>query len=73
VRRDERPGRLGPGIIWAPPNGANLEAGWHGWQLVVGNAYMLTGLALLMLLIATAAHCCRAGPRERGPSDETAV
>jgi len=43
------------GVIWAAPSGNNLELAWHGWQLIVGNAYVLTGLALFALLMATAA------------------
>jgi alpha-1,2-mannosyltransferase len=42
------------GIIWAPPSGNNTELGWHGSQLIVGNAYVLTGIALLMLLVVAA-------------------
>jgi Glycosyltransferase family 87 len=42
------------GVIWAAPSGNNRELAWHGWQLLVGNAYVLTGLALLALLIAIA-------------------
>jgi alpha-1,2-mannosyltransferase len=44
------------GVIWAAPTGNNIELTWHGWQLIVGNAYVLTGLALLALLIGTAAR-----------------
>jgi alpha-1,2-mannosyltransferase len=47
------------GVIWAAPSGNNLELTWHGWQLIVGNAYVLTGLALLALLIAIAARLAR--------------
>jgi len=39
------------GLIWAPPSGDNREVGWHGFQLIVGNAYVLTGLALFVLLL----------------------
>jgi len=42
------------GVIWAAPSGKSRELSWHSWQLIVGNAYILTGLALLGLLIATA-------------------
>jgi len=42
------------GLIWAPPNGAGREAGWHGFQLIVGNTYVLTGLALLLALTGAA-------------------
>jgi alpha-1,2-mannosyltransferase len=42
------------GLIWAPPTGDNRELGWHGFQFIVGNAYVLTGLALFVLLLAVA-------------------
>jgi alpha-1,2-mannosyltransferase len=51
------------GLIWAPPDGANRETGWHGFQLLVGNAYVLTGLALFLLL-AVAATRPPAGSRD---------
>jgi alpha-1,2-mannosyltransferase len=44
------------GVIWAAPSGNNLELAWHGWQLIVGNAYVLTGLALLAALVGAAAR-----------------
>jgi hypothetical protein len=64
-----RPRDMGPfslGVIWDPPN-TNLlvynrfgdlpsfpEYHWHGHQLIIGNAYVLGGLALLCLLVALA-------------------
>jgi alpha-1,2-mannosyltransferase len=39
------------GIIWAPPNANYAEYRWHGLQQIVGNAYVLTGLALFVLLV----------------------
>jgi hypothetical protein len=42
------------GIIWVPPNAGNDEYGWHGLQLIVGNAYVLTGLALFIALLVMA-------------------
>jgi Glycosyltransferase family 87 len=47
------------GVIWAAPTGNNLELTWRGWQLIAGNAYVLTGLALLALLIGTGARLAR--------------
>lgn len=47
------------GVIWAAPSGNNRELSWHGWQLLVGNAYVLTGLALLAVLVVTAARVAR--------------
>jgi alpha-1,2-mannosyltransferase len=48
------------GVIWAAPSGNNRELSWHGWQLLAGNAYVLTGLALLALLVVTAIRVARA-------------
>jgi hypothetical protein len=42
------------GVIWAPPSGNNSELGWHGFQLIVGNAYVLTGIALFLLVLLVA-------------------
>jgi len=62
------------GVIWAAPTGNNnIELGWHGWQLIVGNAYVLTGLALLVLLIGTAARVARTrNPAAVAPSGSRA-
>jgi len=49
------------GVIWAAPSGNNRELAWHGWQLIVGDAYVLTGLVLLALLVATAVQVMRSG------------
>jgi alpha-1,2-mannosyltransferase len=50
------------GIIWAPPNGHDREHRWHGLQLLVGNAYVLTGIVLLIAMMAVAVAVHR--PRE---------
>jgi alpha-1,2-mannosyltransferase len=42
------------GLIWAPPNGRGRERMWHGMQLIVGNTYVLTGIVLLIALMAVA-------------------
>jgi alpha-1,2-mannosyltransferase len=42
------------GLIWAPPNGLHREYRWHGLQLLVGNTYVLTGIALLLVLVVVA-------------------
>jgi len=51
------------GLIWEPPNTTpmayllhgdlpgNAEYHWHGVQLLTGNAYVLTGLAFLVVLL----------------------
>jgi alpha-1,2-mannosyltransferase len=65
------------GFIWAAPTGNNREMTWHGWQVISGNAYLLTGLALFVLLIGTAARLvltrtpravAPSGSRVRSPS-----
>jgi alpha-1,2-mannosyltransferase len=53
------------GLIWAPPNGLGRERLWHGIQLVVGNTYVLTGIVLLIALMAVAV--AMQGPREDPP------
>jgi alpha-1,2-mannosyltransferase len=65
------------GVIWAAPSGNNRELSWHGWQLLVGNAYVLTGLALLTLLVGTAVRVRRtrdqaivAAPGSRVPQSQ---
>jgi alpha-1,2-mannosyltransferase len=52
------------GVIWAAPNGLNRETSWHGFQLIVGNAYVLTGLGVLVLLAAAALRTRRASRLE---------
>jgi alpha-1,2-mannosyltransferase len=42
------------GLIWAPPNGLSRETRWHGFQLIVGNTYVFTGIALFVLLAVVA-------------------
>ncbi len=42
------------GLIWVAYNNPSNAAGWHGWQLILVNAYVLTGLVLLVLLAAVA-------------------
>jgi alpha-1,2-mannosyltransferase len=42
------------GLIWGPPDTHNRETGWHGFQLIVGNTYVLTGLAMFALLVVAA-------------------
>jgi alpha-1,2-mannosyltransferase len=58
------------GVIWAAPTGNNIELTWHGWQVIVGNAYVLTGLALLALLIGMATWLTLArNPGVEAPAD----
>jgi Glycosyltransferase family 87 len=51
------------GVIWAPPNGGGHEAGWHGLQLLAGNAYVLTGAALFIAAAGAAAVAVARRPR----------
>ncbi|OPC80189.1 hypothetical protein B4N89_03785 [Embleya scabrispora] len=41
-------GVLPSGIVWTVPFGDGGELNLHGWQLLVGNAYVLVGLAVLV-------------------------
>ncbi len=80
-----QPGNTGgffEGLIWAPPiTNPELyfelgdrpwyaEYHWHGLQLITGNLYVLTGMALFVLLIALAlgpaARAARAAGRAAG-------
>ena len=55
------------GVIWEPPSDATTEYGWHGTELLVGNAYVLTGMLLFLLLLAVAAwQALRLGRGRRG-------
>ncbi len=59
------------GFIWAPPNtnpalyyrygdqSRYVEYHWHGLYLIAGNTYILTGMALFVILLVLAAHMAR--------------
>ena len=61
-------GSFSLGLFWLPPNtnpGTYFQLGdrpwyveyhWHGWELVAGNIYVLTGLLLFGLLVVLAAR-----------------
>jgi alpha-1,2-mannosyltransferase len=55
------------GVIWAPPSGNNSELRWHGFQLLDGNAYVLTGCALFALLVVLALALYRSSRRAALP------
>jgi alpha-1,2-mannosyltransferase len=40
---------FGSGPIWWVPHGGDLEYRHHGWQLLLGNAYLLAGVAAVAL------------------------
>jgi len=68
------------GFIWAPPNTnpgvfaqlgdrpSYVEYHWHGFQLIAGNLYVLTGMALFVLLVALAIRTRLAGRRQVRPA-----
>jgi alpha-1,2-mannosyltransferase len=43
------------GLIWEPPAANTMPYSWRGTELLVGNAYVLTGMLLFILLLAVAA------------------
>jgi alpha-1,2-mannosyltransferase len=59
-------GGFSEGLIWSPPNtspGTSAQLGdrpwypeyhWHGWQLLVGNVFVLAGIAVFVLLAVLA-------------------
>jgi alpha-1,2-mannosyltransferase len=68
------------GIIFLPPQhyrprgGPWPETGWHGWQLVVGNAWVLIGLlAFVTLLLVGLRQAGRARSRAAVPGPEEAA
>jgi alpha-1,2-mannosyltransferase len=68
------------GIIFVPPQhyrpqgGPWPEDGWHGWQLIVGNAWVLTGLLVFAtLLLAGLRLSGRAGTRAVAPGSKEAA
>jgi len=73
-------GRFSLGLLWAQPNTTPIlfskygdlpryvEYHWHGFQLLWGNAYVLAGTALLLILLAVAVRLRTAAP---GPGQAT--
>jgi hypothetical protein len=74
-------GAFSEGFIWAPPNTppgtfarlgdlpSYAEYHWAGWQLVSGNLYVLTGIAVLVVIIVLAVRSRPARrPAERVPA-----
>jgi alpha-1,2-mannosyltransferase len=77
-------GAFSEGFIWAPPNtnpgdfaklgdrASYVEYHWTGWQLLAGNLYVLTGLALFALIVVVAARSRSEGrpsPAALAPAD----
>jgi alpha-1,2-mannosyltransferase len=75
-------GAFSEGLIWAPPNtnpGVYYRRGdqpwypeyhWHGLYLIVGNLYILTGMALFVMLLVFAARAARPMLQARALSRE---
>jgi len=81
----EGPGNFTHGLIWAAPNTpvtqyiANgdepsfLEYHWRGLQILAGNAYVLSGLVLLVILGFTALLCAVPAATEPVPAADPAT
>jgi alpha-1,2-mannosyltransferase len=79
------PGNFTWGLIWAAPNsrvityiekGDNpsyLEYHWHGLQLLAGNAYVLAGLAMLVVICVAALRIERARRHSAAVTSEPLV
>jgi alpha-1,2-mannosyltransferase len=74
-------GSASDGFIWAPPNtnpglfaklgdrAWYVEYHWSGWQLIAGNLYVLTGIAIFVVLVALAVRSrAERGPALAGPA-----
>ena len=70
--------RFSLGLLWAQPNTTPIlfskygdlpryvEYHWHGFQLLWGNAYVLAGTALLLILLVLAIRLRTAAPTSAG-------
>jgi alpha-1,2-mannosyltransferase len=75
-------GGFAEGLIWVPPNTnpgtfarlgdrpSYAEYHWHGFQLLLGNLYVLTGLAALVVLCCLAARLVLVRKREAAARDD---
>jgi alpha-1,2-mannosyltransferase len=73
-------GRFSLGVLWAPPNTNPLlyvehgdqpsfaEYHWHGLWLLTGNAYILTGMAVFLVMVS----CAISMSRRRGAASSAA-
>jgi alpha-1,2-mannosyltransferase len=59
------------GLIWVAYNKTSRVGAWHGWQVILGNAYVLTGVVLVLVLaaIAVAPYLRLSRPREAGSAE----
>jgi len=77
-------GRFSLGLLWAQPNTVPIqfskygdlpryvEYHWHGFQLLWGNAYILAGTALLLILLVLAVRLRSAGSAPGQAADSRA-
>jgi len=73
-------GGFSEGLIWAPPNTnpgtfekhgdqpSYVEYHWHGFQLLIGNLYVLTGMAALVVIAVLAGRLVMKRRRVRRPA-----
>jgi alpha-1,2-mannosyltransferase len=73
-------GKFSLGLLWLQPNTnpfvflhhgdrpSNPEYHWHGFQLIWGNAYILGGMALLLVVLAIAVRVRHHRPPASGAS-----
>ena len=78
-------GQVSMGFLWAPPNTnpilyvehgdqpSFVEYHWHGLWLLTGNAYILAGMALFLVLAGVAVASWRRFPREVSASADPSV
>lgn len=69
-----RPGLFHHVTTWLPtgflrfaPHGHGIEYTWHGWVLLLGNFYVLTGVTVI---VAAAVYLLATGARDRADSPE---
>jgi len=75
-------GRFSLGLLWAPPNTdpilyvehgdqpSFVEYHWHGLWLLTGNAYIIAGLAMFLMLLGLAVAVRRSGTEGGALSSE---
>jgi alpha-1,2-mannosyltransferase len=78
-------GRFSLGLLWAPPNTNPIlyvehgdqpsfaEYHWHGLWLLTGNAYILTGLAVFLVMVASAIPASRPRAAPASPPESPAA
>jgi alpha-1,2-mannosyltransferase len=61
------------GLIWVPANTSAHVVGWHGVRFILGDAYVLTGIVLVLLLAGTAIAAIRGAETRTAGSAEDAA